>query len=218
MKSERAGVGDGPSVVCFSHCSTVKNGRGDKNVEGCRLVFTSQLPPEVLVPLWLFTREGDGNTGCWVRAARGVRAAVHALMETSLYLDPVFLLVLKIVHDAFQRKKKIYHEIGYGLIYGGLMGKKIHWINFVSVCTRKVHFRDCEGWESHCWRFMVLHEKSACLSISGKLDVQACSFQIITEAILPPSSFLRWCFVFLMYVFSLIHSSFTAMALSNHSE
>lgn len=61
-----------------------------------------------------------------VWAARGVRAALPALMETGLCGDPAFLLVLKIVHNAFQRekKKKIYREIGYGLVYGSLMGKK----------------------------------------------------------------------------------------------
>jgi len=41
-----------------------------------------------------------------VWAARGVRAALPALMETGLCGDPAFLLVLKIVHNAFQRGKK----------------------------------------------------------------------------------------------------------------
>jgi len=54
VKSERAGVAGSPSAVLFSHCSTVRSGTGDKNVEGCRLVFTFQRPPEVLMPLWLF--------------------------------------------------------------------------------------------------------------------------------------------------------------------
>jgi len=61
-----------------------------------------------------------------VWAARGVRAALPALMETGLCGDPAFLLVLKIVDYSLHwgKKKKIYREIGYGLVYGGLMGKK----------------------------------------------------------------------------------------------